>query len=89
MKIKHNRFFEKNFRKRIKNNKPLCDKYKQRISLFINNPNNPILKNHRLIGKMGNLKSFSITGDIRVIYKEINNDCILLINVGSHNQVYK
>jgi len=88
MKIKHGRFFEKNFNKRIRNNVSLCKKYKQRVLLFIDNPNNPILKNHKLTGVMGNLKSFSINGDIRVIYEELDNSSVLFVDIGSHNQVY-
>lgn len=88
MKIKHGRFFEKIFDKRIKSNRSLCKRYKQRILLFIENPNNPILKNHKLTGVMGNLRSFSINGNIRVIYEELDNNSVLFVNIGSHNQVY-
>jgi len=32
--------------------------------------------------------AFSITGDIRVIYQKISDEEIILVDIGSHNQVY-
>lgn len=86
-KIKYHRVFKKNFKKRIEPNKKLLNKFKQRLEIFVNNPSNKILKPHQLKGKRKSYWSFSITGDIRVIYK-IEDEIIKLYDIGTHNQVY-
>lgn len=88
MIIKFKTSFKKNFNKRIKNNRSLCNKYKQRLMLFMSDPGSPILKDHRLIGTLKDFRSFSITGDIRVIYQQESGDIANFIDIGSHNQVY-
>lgn len=88
MVIQFKTSFKKNFNKRIKSNRSLCNKYKQRLLLFMSNSSSPILKDHGLIGKMKDFRSFSITGDIRVIYQQESEDIINFIDIGSHNQVY-
>lgn len=62
-------------------------KLKERLNLLLINPEDKMLRKHQLKGDSSDFMSFSITGDIRVIYKDYN-DSILLIDVGSHNQVY-
>ena len=81
--------FDKNFAKRIKRNSKLVLKYQKRLSLFILNSNDPLLKDHSLTGKKKGLRAFSITGDVRIIYLKIKKDHYLFIDIGSHNQVYK
>lgn len=78
--------FKKNFKRRI-SQKGLRNKAKDRISLFIEDRSNPILKNHSLVGNKIGLSAFSITGDIRIVYRE-TEDLIILIDIGTHNQVY-
>ena len=79
--------FKKNYQKRIAPKPKLVDKFKKRLLLFTQNPKNPILRTHHLKGEMSSHKSFSITGDIRVVYTETKNE-IKLYDIGSHNQVY-
>jgi len=47
------------------------------------------LRNHALKGKMKGLRAFSAGWDLRVIYREESSFItILLIDVGTHNQVH-
>lgn len=62
--------------------------YKKRLSLFIKNPNHILLKDHQLKGKQSPNRAFSITGNIRVVYHKINSNQLILLDIGSHNQVY-
>lgn len=62
--------------------------FKERLNIFTHNPQNPVLKNHTLHGKMSGRKSFAINGDYRVIYRLISHEVIEFINIGTHNQVY-
>lgn len=87
MKIDYHKDFLKNFQKRIASNPQLDARFQQRLRLFLTDPQNPVLKNHKLVGKKSTYWSFSITGDIRVIYQQ-KDDHLLLFDIGSHNQVY-
>lgn len=87
MIITRHRNFKKNYQKRILPNKNLDKKFEEKLKLFIVNPNDPELKDHKLLGTLRGLRSFSITGGIRVIYRRIGNT-IELYDIGNHNQVY-
>lgn len=87
MQILYHKNFLKNFKKRIAPNKKLSAKFKSQLERFILDSSASILRNHRLIGKKSDFWSFSVTGDIRVVYKIVNSQ-ILLYDIGSHNQVY-
>lgn len=87
MRIKYHREFVKNYRKRIAPNPKLVSQFKKQLQKFIDNPDDPILKDHKLIGKKNEYRAFSITGDTRVVYKRVAGE-IWLYNIGSHNQVY-
>ena len=87
MEIEYHKNFIKNYRKRILHNKKLDRQFERRLKLFIMDPVNPILKNHKLIGGKIEYRAFSVSGDIRVIYKKLNGR-ILLYDVGTHSQVY-
>jgi len=71
MKISLHKNFTKNFKKRIKKNPKLLKKFRKRYNLFVKNRNNKLLYDHKLSGELKGLRSFSITGDIRIVYKEI------------------
>ncbi len=88
MKIELHPDFRKSYKKRIKNNSKLVVKTKDRIEIFRKNSSDPILKNHVLKGSKNNIRSFSITGDFRIIYKQISKDHVLFLDIGTHNQVY-
>lgn len=88
MIIQKNKNFKKAFRTRIKNNPKLVKKVKERVELFAHNPQNPILKDHQLTGGKKEFRAFWITGDIRIIYFQISKNEVLLIDIGTHNQVY-
>lgn len=87
MEINYSKRFIKNYKQRIKKGSKLDKKFISRLNLFIKNPRNPILKNHKLVGKYSGYHAFSLTGDYRVVYK-IRNNSIELYDVGTHNQVY-
>jgi addiction module RelE/StbE family toxin len=87
MRIKYHRNFKKSYKKRVFPNKKLVDKFKQRLKLRVDNPAAAILKDHQLVGKLSQYRAFSVTGNVRVVYK-IENKTLHLYDVGTHNQVY-
>lgn len=87
MKILFHKNYLKHYKKRILPNKNLDERLETRVELFIKDPINPILDDHRLTGDKKEYRSFSITGDYRVVYKKFD-DTVVFYDVGTHNQVY-
>lgn len=88
MKIKLHPRFAKSYKLRIKPNSKLVQQTYERINLFRINPSLPLLRDHGLTGTKKSLRSFSITGDIRIVYLPVSQDEIIFLDIGSHNQVY-
>lgn len=88
MIVKHSKHFHKSYKLRIKPYPKIRKRFEERVKLFMKDPGNPILKDHKLVGKMRTFKAFSITGDIRVIYFQETELTAIFIDVGTHNQVY-
>jgi addiction module RelE/StbE family toxin len=88
MKVTFHRSFKKTLQKRFGSNPKIITRFHQRLGQFIDNSNDFQLRNHRLAGKMNQYWSFSVTGDIRVIYEKMSDDEIFIFDIGSHNQVY-
>lgn len=82
------RKFEKNFRVRVRSNPKLVKQFEERFALFITGYRDTPLNDHALTGNLAGKRSFSITGDIRVIYEETDTT-ITFIDIGTHSQVYK
>lgn len=87
MEIYHHKKFLKNYKLRILSNPKLDNKFQERLELLVKESNNPALKDHQLAGDKSDYRAFSVTGDIRVIYKK-STDQIELYDIGTHNQVY-
>jgi len=87
MQVKHHKQFKKNYKKRIASNPKLVARFINRLTLKLKDPANPILKDHQLTGKFRQYRTFSVTGNIRIIYK-IEDKTLRLYDIGTHNQVY-
>lgn len=86
MIVEFHKRFEKDFKK-------LHPKLKQKtylaIEKFKENPFDRQLHNHTLHGNLKNVRAISVTGDLRIVFKEFDNYVtVLLLRVGTHNQVY-
>lgn len=79
--------FRRAFKKRIVD-KELERLFWRKMEVFSNNPYEPSLKTHKLSGELEGLWSFSINYDIRVIFKFMNKNRVLLTDIGSHEEVY-
>ena len=60
----------------------------QRVIWFTRNPEDTRLDNHLLKKPMVGKWAFSITDDIRIIYKWTNQTTVRFLAIGSHNKVY-
>ena len=88
MKVLLHRQFKKSFKKRIAPNPKPVARFTNRLMLFIEDYAHPELRTHDLVGKKIHLKAFSITGDIRVVYIQEEEDVVLFLDIGTHSQVY-
>lgn len=77
--------FEKDFAKL-----PTPIKKKTIITLekFIDDPQNPTLRNHGLAGKWKGYFSINVTGDTRAIYFVIEDNMVRFVAIGSHSELY-
>lgn len=85
--IRRNKQFEKHFKKRIAGREKLDSQFTARLASFIAGERGRPLDDHPLTGAMAGKRAFSITGDIRVIYVETEDE-IIFLDVGTHAQVY-
>ena len=88
IKIELGDSFKKAYSKRVERNAKLAKKTRERVSLFVENPKHPLLKDHALVGKKYGLRAFWVTGDVRIVYFPVNEDRMLFLDIGSHTQVY-
>jgi len=88
IKITWDQSFKRNYKKKIKSNEEMKKKFWNAMKLFVKNPFNPRLKTHKLTGKLEGLWAFSCSFDCRIIFKFINNNEVLLVDIGSHDEVY-
>ncbi len=59
----------------------------KKLKLFLENPDHPSLRLHKLTGNLGDHWSLSITKDIRVLFR-YTNEGILFTCIGTHDEVY-
>lgn len=60
-----------------------------RVEIFRKNTRDPRLRTHPLTGKLKGLLSFSLNYSKRVVFVYLGKERTLLIDVGSHDEVYK
>lgn len=87
LKLLYHSKFLKHFRERISPNRLLVQEYKEALQTFLEDPRDPVLKDHQLTEAHSNKRAFWITGDIRVVYR-MTKDGIMLYDIGSHPEVY-
>ena len=68
----------------------LLPSYEKTLSLLELNPSHPSLRLHRLKGPLQDLYSISINLRYRITLEFlIENDKIVLVNIGSHEEIYR
>lgn len=85
MRITYSRVFKKMLRKQ-----PVAiqEKFYERLTLFVKDKSNPLLSNHALSGEWAGCRSINITGDMRAVFEELDNECFEFIDIGSHSELY-
>jgi len=85
MNIKFHRNFKKSLKTQPENIKK---KFFECLDIFVEDQFSYLLNNHALTGEFKGWRSINITGDVRVHYRE-DQDTIILLDIGSHAQLYK
>jgi len=80
--------FKKIYQKKVKNDSELKKRFWIMTRLFLKNPFDKRLRTHKLTGKLEGLWAFSVAYDCRVIFKFLGKDEVLLVDIGSHDEVY-
>ena len=86
-RIELHRSFVKNYTKRIAKDQKLRKQYEIRVENFASGQRGTPFNAHALTGDLQGRRAFSITGDVRVIYIELE-DKIIFLDIGTHSQVY-
>lgn len=60
-----------------------------RLELLTKNEFHQLLSNHKLHGELGDYRSIAVTGDIRIIYKKMEQNMCYLIAIGPHSELYE
>jgi addiction module RelE/StbE family toxin len=80
--------FKKTYKKKIKYDQGLKSKFWDAMNLFSEHPFNRNLKTHKLSGRLSDDWAFSVDYDCRVIFRFLAEDKVLLVGIGSHDEVY-
>lgn len=67
--------------------RPIKDKVRERLAIFLANENDTILNNHKLNPPWEGHRSINVTGNIRIIYKK-ESVSWTLYRIGTHTQLY-
>jgi len=82
--------YQKRARRFAKQHPELKEQYRKTLMLLSQNPYHPSLRLHPLKGRLAALHSVSINLSYRITLEMvINHNEIVLVNVGSHNEVYQ
>ncbi len=91
MKLVRTSKFTRQASRLIKNNTELGNKLTETLIKISSNPFDPSLFTHKLKGELEGTFAARLTYHARIIFKfvkEENEDCLLLLTIGSHDEVY-
>ena len=88
MKIELSAKFRKAYKKLASKKPEVAVIALEKILLFSQQPNNPVLKFHKLQGEYNGQYSFNVEYDIRIIVDLVDSDRAVLTLIGSHDEVY-
>lgn len=86
-RIEASKPFLKTLNRLSKKNSELRSTFKDTLEKLIEDPFTPSLKTHKLKGRLKDFFACTISFDLRLVFK-IEKDAIVLIDVGSHDEVY-
>lgn len=88
MNAKFSFSLQKELKKIKRKDRKLANRIEKQIALFEENPKHPSLRTHKLSGTMDNMWSISITTSIRMVYILLNENSVIFVKIGTHDEVY-
>ena len=87
------RTFLRGYKRLLKKHPDLADRLEDVLTVLSADPFSPSLETHKLKGKLGGVWACSAGYDLRVLFdfcrnSSGGNDDILLIDIGTHDEVY-
>ncbi len=89
LKVRRTGKYEKMFRILVFRDPKHVALVDKKIKLFLKNPLDTRLRSHKLIRHMKGKCAFSITDDIRIVYKWQGRNIVRFLAIGTHPEVYK
>jgi addiction module RelE/StbE family toxin len=84
MRVVFHAAFTKRFRKC---SSKIQKAFEERLNLFFENQNHPLLGNHAVGRAYPGCRSINVTGDVRAIYHMHDGTCIFVL-IGTHAELY-
>ena len=88
LKISWDPGFKRIYKKKIKRDDQLKKEFWESMELFEKDPFQSRLKTHKLSGKLKGLWAFSINYDLRVVFRFLTQNEVLLVDIGTHDEIY-
>lgn len=86
-KFEYTQQLQRRLKQRYSQQPEVIERLKRHLELFSKGVRKEPVNDHPLTGKLKGLRAFSVGGDVRVVYQE-TDEHHLLLDIGSHNQVY-
>jgi len=81
--------FHRNFDKQIRKLRPAeREKLRSRLKIFLADPFDRQLNNHPLKGERADYRSINIGGDLRAVFKYVDTNRCIFVEIGTHGELY-
>ncbi len=80
--------FKRAYKKVTEADSNLKPRIARALETFVNEPFHPSLRTHKLSGKLKGLWAFVVAYDCRVVFQFLDEQDVLLIDIGKHDEVY-
>jgi mRNA-degrading endonuclease YafQ of YafQ-DinJ toxin-antitoxin module len=81
-------YFHKNFQKQLhKAPKNIQNKFFERLTLFVDEPTNPLLRIHTLRGDKFSYESMNVNSDYRALFLQSQTG-VTFYEIGTHSELY-
>ena len=80
--------FKRTYKRKLRQDPEIKQQLAVALRLFVQDPFHPTLKTHKLGGPLKGNYAFSLGYDLRVVFKFLDKEEILLETIGTHDEVY-